>query len=118
MQHLSDIVESLAMLLIRPHRAQYQEADMIGGRGKKFRMKGKLCARADFTLPNARGDSLESSLFYQGEALDEVKGKNAVIYLHGNCGCRLDANDVVRLLLPEVRMHSYSHIQRIISYWC
>ena len=35
MQHLSDLIESLAMLLIRPHRAQYSEDDLIGGKGKK-----------------------------------------------------------------------------------
>jgi len=101
MQRLSEFVNFCASLLIRPQRAKYVEEQLVGGRGGLFRMNGKACARKDFVLPNDRGDQLQCSLYFQGRRMEDAEGKNCVVYLHGNCGCRLDANDVVRLLLPE-----------------
>lgn len=101
MQKITETVEVLANLLIRPQRASYRENQLIGGVERKFHVKGKVCARVDFVIPNDYGHELQCSLYLQGQFLEDAKGKNCVIYLHGNCGCRLDANEVVALLLPE-----------------
>lgn len=100
MNPLGDFVEGACRLLVRPGRAAYTVDQLVGGRDGRFVMNTKQMRRCDFVLPNARGDQLQASLYLEGEGLECASGKTCVVYLHGNCGCRLDANDVVRLLLP------------------
>lgn len=40
-------------------------------------------------------------MFFLLEAHDAQEYPPCVIYLHGNCGSRCDANDAVKLLLPQ-----------------
>ena len=66
----------------------------------RVRINGELAKRKDFTLKNSRGLGIQCS-FYMLEAHDAQEYPPCVIYLHGNCGSRCDANDAVKLLLPQ-----------------
>ncbi len=102
MQQVTHAVETLADLIIRPQRADYRTDELVGGSTGKFAVRGgKRCVRLDFSLPNARGHTLEASLFAPDVGEGGLAGMPCIVYGHGNCGCRLDAGDVVRLMLPH-----------------
>lgn len=83
--------------IIRPPRMEYSlERDMPPA---KFELEGKVCRREDFTVRNNNGEQLECSQ-YRPDTEEEGSAYPCVCYLHGNSGCRADANDVVALLLP------------------
>ncbi len=86
---------SLAVdLIVRPVRAQYSVAQLGPS---EFDIMGFSYRRLDFALKNKRGIDLQCS-FYRRVASDNPVP--AVIYLHGNSGCRCDADDALHTLLP------------------
>ena len=67
-------------------------------------MNGVPMRRCDFVLPNARGHLLQCSLYVQGKNMDDAGGRNCVVYLHGNCGCRLDGKRRGLSLSPSLSL--------------
>lgn len=63
---------------------------------KEFRIAGHSFVREDFELTNDRGLKLVCSWFRP--VVDEARP--VVIYLHGNSGCRCDADDPLHTVLP------------------
>ena len=101
------VMQQLEDLIIRPPRAQYsRELDLLGGAptagapGALFVLQGRAFCRVDRTLRNARGEALQLS-YYHPAWWNGERRLPAVIYAHGNSGCRCDANDVAALLLPQ-----------------
>jgi len=119
MQRAREAYDALVDMVVRPARAQYGLLHLVGAEAGRFRIAGRAGRRRDFVLRGRSGGDLCCSLY----SLEGVKGGDGdgggggvagqgdgdpaapasppcVVYLHGNCGCRADANDVVRLLLP------------------
>lgn len=84
----------LTDLIIRPPRANYKLEDLGD---EKFTVGGRLCERKDVDLKNDRGFTLKCSYFYE----TPIKPRPCVIFLHGNCGCRLDAFEGLSILLKD-----------------
>lgn len=106
----------------------YDISRLIGGRDGEFGLRGtgndsarRRYFRKDFTLYNSRGIAFECSHYVPIQAIEASSvcastsrrgGRNGsddedgpqllpcVIYLHGNAGNRLEANPLVKLLLP------------------
>eukprot|EP01012_Entosiphon_sulcatum_P015701 TRINITY_DN2066_c0_g1_i1.p1 TRINITY_DN2066_c0_g1~~TRINITY_DN2066_c0_g1_i1.p1 ORF type:complete len:403 (-),score=41.10 TRINITY_DN2066_c0_g1_i1:135-1343(-) len=97
MQKLSKAWDDLCDLIIRPQRALYAE-EHLGPR--VFRLGDRVFHRTDLTLENPRGMTLHCSHFEPVPSQRPAVRLPVVIYLHGNCGCRLDGIDAVPLLLP------------------
>eukprot|EP00961_Rhodomonas_salina_P295826 3935816-Rhodomonas_salina.1 len=67
-------------------------------------MEGNLYCREDVQLENSRGHTLQCSHYHRDN--DEETGNQqepspCVVYLHGNCGSRVDADEVVEGLLDR-----------------
>ncbi|EAR83757.2 alpha/beta fold hydrolase (macronuclear) [Tetrahymena thermophila SB210] len=90
----SDISESDINQIIRPKRLMYGQHD-LGPNVKNI--KGTMVMRKDFQVVNSRQEKLQCSLFFPK---NEQQSNLLVIYLHGNSGCRLEANPVVANLAP------------------
>ncbi|KAL4474679.1 hypothetical protein ABPG72_002272 [Tetrahymena utriculariae] len=90
----SDISESDINQIIRPKRLMYGQHD-LGPNVKNI--KGTMVMRKDFQAANSRQEKLQCSLFFPK---NEQQSNLLVIYLHGNSGCRLEANPVVANLAP------------------
>jgi len=75
-------------------RAQYDPRELGS---KIFSVKGVKYKRTDFELVNKRGQKLVCSQYY---GLKHRKQMPVVINCHGNAGCRLDASEATRVLLP------------------
>eukprot|EP01087_Luapelamoeba_hula_P017630 TRINITY_DN5574_c0_g1_i1.p1 TRINITY_DN5574_c0_g1~~TRINITY_DN5574_c0_g1_i1.p1 ORF type:complete len:413 (-),score=64.95 TRINITY_DN5574_c0_g1_i1:84-1283(-) len=86
---------TLVDAIIRPPRLTYDIED-LGPR--RFTMGGKPCIRTDLELKNGRGQMIQMS-HYEPCARPREQ-LPCVIYLHGNCGSRLDAVDCLHILLP------------------
>eukprot|EP01103_Thecamoeba_quadrilineata_P018731 TRINITY_DN7314_c0_g1_i1.p1 TRINITY_DN7314_c0_g1~~TRINITY_DN7314_c0_g1_i1.p1 ORF type:complete len:576 (-),score=105.31 TRINITY_DN7314_c0_g1_i1:155-1882(-) len=87
----------LVDMIIRPPRATYDVAEL----GEKiFRIGKSLYQRTDIELLNPRGLKLQCSHYEPHEENRIRERLPCVIYLHGNCGCRLDAHDCLQILLP------------------
>ena len=116
MQRAREAYDGLVDMVVRPARAQYGLLHLVGAEAGRFRIAGRAGRRRDFVLRGRSGGDLCCSLYSLEEGAEggggggvEGRGKGdpagpasppCVVYLHGNCGCRADANDVVRLLLP------------------
>jgi len=67
-------------------------------------MDGKLFCREDIRLTNSRGHNLQCSHYHRESDEDtgyEQEPSPCVVYLHGNCGSRVDADEVVEGLLDR-----------------
>ena len=90
---LPDAYDELVKSIIRPPRAVY-DVDELGA--KRFRItsnKGKanIYKRTDFEVLNSRNLKLKCSHWEPEERGQKKKKRPILIYLHGNCGCRVDA---------------------------
>jgi fermentation-respiration switch protein FrsA (DUF1100 family) len=93
-KNLSAMYNQIVNAIIRPPRAEY-EIDELGD--SEFTINGVKYRRDDFQIKNKRNLNLECSHF---SPVVRPQKLPCVIYLHGNCGCRLDAMEAVRTLLP------------------
>jgi len=117
MQRAREAYDGLVDMVVRPARAQYGLLHLVGAEAGRFRIAGRAGRRRDFVLRGRSGGDLCCSLYSLEDAEGGGGGEGGaggrdeggrgppasppcVVYLHGNCGCRADANDVVRLLLP------------------
>lgn len=82
--------------IIRPPRRTYSQ-DELGP--SSFTLHGRKYIRKDLQLKNLRGDVLECSHFLP--ALHTDARRPCVVYLHGNSSCRLEANELLKELLPR-----------------
>lgn len=82
--------------LIRPPRELYNLSDL--GR-MNFVFRGRAFARTDHSILNSKGQRLSCSHFRQvkqGQAIPQ----HCIVYLHGSSSSRLEAFDVLPVLLP------------------
>ena len=87
--------EELVNAIIRPPRAQYDVGDM----GPREQLVGQLIVtRRDLELPGHRG-KLVCSHWEPGPRSRSQVQMPCVIYMHGNCGCRAEALDILDLVL-------------------
>lgn len=89
--------ERLIEAVIRPPRRDYT-IEQLGP--TRFTMGSRIFTRTDVRLPNDRGLQLVGSHWEPERPRGSKRKYACVIYCHGNCGCRLDALDIVQLLLP------------------
>lgn len=87
-------MDTLAGLLIRPHRSRYRHKDLGPA---FFSVQGCSVRRTDLTLTNARGLRLACSWF-RPTAEGQLP---CVVYCHGNSGCRLDCEGLLNPLLAR-----------------
>lgn len=93
--HISESYSVLWKMIIRPPRDRYHIEELGPVR---FRIGDRQYERTDLQLENNRGMALECS-HYRPRGSAE-KRMPCVVYLHGNCSSRVEACDVVPLLLP------------------
>eukprot|EP00747_Dinoflagellata_sp_TGD_P083791 gnl/TRDRNA2_/TRDRNA2_162259_c0_seq1.p1 gnl/TRDRNA2_/TRDRNA2_162259_c0~~gnl/TRDRNA2_/TRDRNA2_162259_c0_seq1.p1 ORF type:complete len:538 (-),score=78.72 gnl/TRDRNA2_/TRDRNA2_162259_c0_seq1:59-1672(-) len=86
----------LWQMIIRPPRDLYAQED-LGPR--RFRIGKRVFERRDLQLQSSRGHKLECSHFYPAKSPEARRP--CVVYLHGNCSSRLEAFDVLPVLLPR-----------------
>lgn len=98
---------TLVEAVIRPPRARYSTNKELPP--AEFYIGGVRCMRKDFDVPNKHGHQLKCSYYapsissggVTGSASFHQPAQPCVVYLHGNSGCRADANELVALLLPH-----------------
>jgi len=91
--------ESYSMLwkmIIRPPRDVYS-VEELGP--QKFRIGMIIYERRDLQIKSSRGHILECSHFVP--ARRSCAQRPCIVYLHGNCSSRLEAFDVLPVLLPR-----------------
>ncbi len=92
---MSQGYEELVNAIIRPPRAQYDVDDM----GPREQRVGQVSVtRRDLELPGHRGKLL-CSHWEPGPSSRSHVQMPCVIYMHGNCGCRAEALDILDLVL-------------------
>ena len=89
LQSLTDQIDLAWKAFIRPTRNIYDPA-RLGP--KSFRFKNVPIARHDFQVQNFHGHTIECSLF----APRKVKNPRCIVYLHGNCGCKVEGVKLVK----------------------
>lgn len=86
----------LVNAIIRPPRATYEQTDM----GPiAFRVAGKQFERRDLQVLNPRRLTLECSWWEPIQAERDSPQLPCVVYMHGNSSCRLEACELLPLLL-------------------
>lgn len=85
---IPDAYNELVCSIIRPPKAEY---DMLELGAKRFRIKRNIYTRRDFNFRNSRNLTLQCSHWEPDADQRKTKQMPVVIYLHGNCGCRVDA---------------------------
>merc|ERR1740117_1874671 len=93
---ISEAYSMLWKMIIRPPRDLYSLEELGPA---KFRLGRRVYERKDLQLTSSRGFCLECSHFLPCKA-PEAK-RPCVVYLHGNCSCRLEAFDALPVLLPR-----------------
>eukprot|EP00743_Colponemidia_sp_Colp-15_P008023 GILK01008690.1.p1 GENE.GILK01008690.1~~GILK01008690.1.p1 ORF type:complete len:572 (+),score=85.85 GILK01008690.1:62-1717(+) len=83
--------------IIRPPREEYDVADLGP---EEFMIEGRHYCRTDLTLKNPRGLNIQASHFQPVASERAAKHLPCVVYMHGNCSCRLEALHILRVLLP------------------
>mmetsp|Transcript_21881 Transcript_21881/g.51095 ORF Transcript_21881/g.51095 Transcript_21881/m.51095 type:complete len:347 (+) Transcript_21881:77-1117(+) len=91
-----DLIEQYSALIIRPPRASYPSS-ALGP--KRFELAGRSFQREDMNLTSSQGHLLCCSFFRTLEAPE--RSRPCVVYLHGNCGNRLDAFSILPSTLPH-----------------
>jgi alpha-beta hydrolase superfamily lysophospholipase len=89
-------MQGVANMLIRPKRAVYSSLE-LGAR--RFSIRNRRYVRKDIHILNDRNQRLRCS-HYMPEETYTVRIP-CIIICHGNCGNRLDAIDIVEMLLPH-----------------
>ncbi len=87
-------IAALASFVIRPPRASYSRRDLGE---KSFILDDVPCSRTDLELTNTRGLTLQCSYFQPSHIKDPTP---AVVYLHGNGSCRVEATMLLQYVLP------------------
>jgi hypothetical protein len=73
----------------------FADVEMLGPH--EFEVMQKSFERLDMSLKNKRGLLLECSWYRQSRPQQPTP---CIIYLHGNSGCRCDADDALLTMLP------------------
>lgn len=94
---ISDGYQSLWKSIIRPPRESYDDKDLGP---KEFMLGDRTFERTDFYIISVRGAKILCSHFEPIESERTAAELPCVIYLHGNCSCRLEGLTAVPLLLP------------------
>lgn len=87
-------MQFLVNMIIRPPRAQYPI-----DKDKTKKIGDSTFAKKVFTLTNAKGEKL-SCMFWEPVERPSEK-MPVVIYMHGNAGCKLEAEEYAETLLPQ-----------------
>lgn len=90
-------VSELATFVIRPPRAEYSQADLGD---KTFSVDGSPVHRDDLTINNSRGLRLHASHFRPHHHALPGSTPPAVVYLHGNGSCRVEATVLLSVTIP------------------
>ena len=93
------MTEELEDCIVRPPRATYTTDELVGGPSGKFAVGLLPGSREDFELTNKRGEKLKCS-YYKPVGPRVPQELPCVIYCHCNSGSRVDANEVVSLIVP------------------
>lgn len=89
---MQTVIDQLSGMFIRPPRMNYQR-DLLGP--EEIEINGHIYKRTDIQLETARNLRIECSYFQPRG----VNRKNpCLLYLHGNCGSRLDALEALNLV--------------------
>jgi len=86
----------LVNAIIRPPRAEYQEADLGPA---TFTVAGRHYQRTDVKVRNAKGLLLECSWWEPVDGQRIAQELPCVVYMHGNSSCRLEALELLPLVL-------------------
>lgn len=86
--------------VVRPPRAEYTERELVGGRSGKFAVGLASGKREDYDIINKRGQTLKCS-YYKPSMRGTPTELPCVVYCHCNSGSRVDANEVVGMLVPQ-----------------
>lgn len=100
-----DIFEDVCKLIIRPERAEYVLDDLGPTLFRLGENETARFERRDLALENMRSQQLRCSWFLPEQA--DASTLPCVVYLHGNCGCRLDALEILPLLRHGVSIFAY-----------
>lgn len=87
-------IAALASFVIRPPRASYSRRDLGE---KSFLLDDVRVTRTDIELKNKHGQRLQCSHFEPGNTSEPVP---AVVYLHGNGSCRVEAALLLQYVVP------------------
>jgi len=91
LQQLREGYESLVCAVVRPPRSRYDPAQDLGPVSLRLD-SGAEMERRDFVLPNHQGFALQCSIWLPSGGGEVKEGvRTAVVYLHGNSSCRVDA---------------------------
>jgi len=85
---IPDAYNELVCSIIRPPKAEYE---MLELGAKRFRIEKNIYTRRDFSFRNSKNLTLHCSHWEPDKNQRKTKQMPVVIYLHGNCGCRVDA---------------------------
>mmetsp|Transcript_9515 Transcript_9515/g.29348 ORF Transcript_9515/g.29348 Transcript_9515/m.29348 type:complete len:580 (-) Transcript_9515:86-1825(-) len=96
-QSMNEGYDMMVDVIIRPPRAEYSVSELGP---KSFKFGSRRFQRTDIQITNKRGHILECSHFEPEDSERPREKLPCVIYMHGNCGCRLEAFDAVQRLLP------------------
>lgn len=89
----------LMQMIIRPQRSQYMSDSAENNKVKE--VGGKKFVKKIFQIQNEKSQKLSCMLY---EPITEERPSEkmpVVIYMHGNAGCRLEAEAYVHLLLTQ-----------------
>ncbi|KAL6046202.1 Alpha/beta hydrolase, related [Balamuthia mandrillaris] len=89
--------QALVDAIVRPPRFTYDVEDLGPAR---FRIGRRRFQRTDLRVTNERGHALQLSHYEPLREERPFERLPCVIYLHGNCGSRMDALDCIPILLP------------------
>ena len=100
------IWDDVTDLIIRPQRREYTLSDLGP---KVFRISdynNSVFQRIDMELENMRGMKIQCS-WYQPMKMDAMEPMPCVVYLHGNCGCRIDGMELLWVLRHGMTLFTY-----------
>eukprot|EP00758_Cryptobia_borreli_P008638 Tbor_TRINITY_DN5405_c1_g2::TRINITY_DN5405_c1_g2_i1::g.24109::m.24109 len=99
--------EDVCGYIIRPPRAEYEISEL----GPKiFRINSKSnnkFIRTDVTLENMRGLKIECSWFHPVTSASSCWPLPVVVYLHGNCGSRVDSLEILHVLEEGITLFAF-----------
>eukprot|EP00744_Colponema_vietnamica_P005448 GILI01007983.1.p1 GENE.GILI01007983.1~~GILI01007983.1.p1 ORF type:complete len:461 (-),score=77.64 GILI01007983.1:278-1660(-) len=88
--------EDICGYIIRPQRAEYEEAELGPEIFRLSKEDKRQYKRENFDLQNMRDMTIKCTWFYPNTP--NCFPMPVVVYLHGNCGCRCDALEILHLL--------------------
>jgi alpha-beta hydrolase superfamily lysophospholipase len=94
------MTDIFAGLICRPPRKEYSEADLGPAR---YLLQDQMCVRRDLELVTRRKLKIKCSQYLpvDSNTLQVAAPVPCVVYLHGNSGSRMDADDMVDTFLAE-----------------